>query len=78
MDQRVAAWARRLVCTLLGTCGQYFSRGSVRRKLDRFLVYFQRYLLAKPELPLDVEFDVQVRNGFTILLSLFSHSNACQ
>ena len=56
----IPCW-RRLICTLLGTCGQYFSRGSVRRKLDRFLTYLQRYLLAKPALPLDVEFDVQVR-----------------
>lgn len=50
----------RLVCTLLEVCGQYFTRGPARRKLDRFLPYLQRYLLAKPPLPLDVEFDVQV------------------
>lgn len=51
----------RLVCTLLGSCGQYFSKGSVGRRLDAFLVAFQRYVLAKPPLPLHVEFDVQVR-----------------
>uniref|UniRef100_UPI00358E2643 regulator of nonsense transcripts 2 isoform X2 n=1 Tax=Myxine glutinosa TaxID=7769 RepID=UPI00358E2643 len=34
----------RLVCTLLDTCGQYFDRGSSKRKLDCFLVYFQRYV----------------------------------
>jgi hypothetical protein len=48
------------VCTLLEVCGQYFTRGAPRLKLDRFLPAFQRYLLAKPPLPLDVEFDVQV------------------
>lgn len=48
------------VCGLLGACGQFFSRGAPRRKLDTFLPYLQRYLLAKPPLPLDVEFDVQV------------------
>lgn len=53
----------RLVCGLLGVCGQYFTRGAARRKLDRFLPYLQRYLLAKPPLPLDVEFDVQVGSG---------------
>ena len=53
-------YTHRLVCTLLSTCGQYFSRGSVRRKLDAYLAHLQRYLLAKPRLPLDVEFDVQV------------------
>ena len=31
----------RLVCILLDTCGQYFDRGSLKRKLDCFLVYFQ-------------------------------------
>lgn len=50
----------RLLCTLLGACGQYFTRGAARRKLDAFLPYLQRYLLAKAPLPLDVEFDVQV------------------
>jgi regulator of nonsense transcripts 2 len=31
----------RLVCVLLETCGQYFDRGSTKKKLDCFLVYFQ-------------------------------------
>ena len=31
----------RLVCVLLETCGQYFDRGSSKKKLDCFLVYFQ-------------------------------------
>ncbi|MEQ2184948.1 Regulator of nonsense transcripts upf2, partial [Goodea atripinnis] len=31
----------RLVCTLLDTCGQYFDRGSSKKKLDCFLIYFQ-------------------------------------
>ncbi|OEL29494.1 Regulator of nonsense transcripts UPF2 [Dichanthelium oligosanthes] len=49
----------RLIITLLQTCGHYFSRGSSKRKLDRFLLFFQRYALRKGPLPLDVEFDVQ-------------------
>ena len=49
----------RLVCTLLETCGQFFNKGLAKKRLDRVLAYFQRYLLAKPPLPLDVEFDVQ-------------------
>lgn len=31
----------RLVCTLLDTCGQYFDRGSAKKRLDCFLNYFQ-------------------------------------
>lgn len=46
--------------TLLQTCGHYFDRGSSKRKLDRFLVYFQQYVLSKGPIPLDIEFDIQV------------------
>ncbi|KAJ4845899.1 Regulator of nonsense transcripts upf2 [Turnera subulata] len=49
----------RMVITLLETCGHYFDRGSSKRKLDRFLMHFQRYILSKGALPLDVEFDLQ-------------------
>ena len=37
----------RLICVLLDTCGQYFSSGSSKKKLDYFLYYFQRYYLFK-------------------------------
>ncbi|XP_052292216.1 regulator of nonsense transcripts UPF2 isoform X3 [Citrus sinensis] len=49
----------RMVITLLETCGHYFDRGSSKRKLDRFLIHFQRYILSKGGLPLDIEFDLQ-------------------
>lgn len=31
----------RLVCVLLDTCGMCFDRGSQKRKLDNFLLFFQ-------------------------------------
>ena len=37
----------RLVTTLLDTCGQFFSSGSSKKKLDCFLTYFQFYYLFK-------------------------------
>jgi len=49
----------RLVCTLLDATGQTFVKGATRRKLDTFLKYFMRYYLAKGELPIDVDFDIQ-------------------
>ncbi|OEL33050.1 Regulator of nonsense transcripts UPF2 [Dichanthelium oligosanthes] len=49
----------RLIITLLQTCGHYFSKGSSKRKLDKFLLHFQRYIMSKGPLPLDIEFDVQ-------------------
>lgn len=57
----------RLVITLLETCGHYFDRGSSKRKLDRFLIYFQRYILSKGALPLDIEFDIQVSLTYLLL-----------
>ena len=46
----------RLICILLDTCGQYFDRGSSKKKLDAFLVFFQCYLFGKRQpLPLEVE-----------------------
>eukprot|EP01122_Echinamoeba_exundans_P016290 TRINITY_DN8213_c0_g1_i1.p1 TRINITY_DN8213_c0_g1~~TRINITY_DN8213_c0_g1_i1.p1 ORF type:complete len:1396 (+),score=384.70 TRINITY_DN8213_c0_g1_i1:24-4190(+) len=48
----------RLVCVLLDTCGSYFKRGSTKEKLDRFLIYFQRYLLTKTHMSRDMIFTV--------------------
>lgn len=50
----------RMVIILLETCGHYFDRGSSKKRLDPFLIHFQRYILSKGHLPLDIEFDLQV------------------
>ena len=60
LDPPFSYFRIRLICSLLETCGQFFNKGLAKKRLDRFLTYFQRYALAKPPLPLDVEFDVQV------------------
>lgn len=39
----------RLVCVLLDTCGQYFDRGSSKKKLDCYLIYFQSYIWRKKQ-----------------------------
>ncbi|KAG6375457.1 ARM repeat-containing protein [Boletus reticuloceps] len=46
----------RLVCVMLDTVGMCFDRGSQKRKLDSFLVFFQYYVLCKEELTMDVDF----------------------
>ncbi|KAF8310058.1 transcription factor [Cantharellus anzutake] len=46
----------RLICILLDGCGMCFDRGSLRKKLDSFLVFFQYYVLCKEPLPMDVKF----------------------
>ncbi|KAG6886162.1 hypothetical protein C0993_000680 [Termitomyces sp. T159_Od127] len=48
----------RLVCVLLDTCGMCFDRGTQKRKLDNFLVFFQYYIHCKDPLPLDIDFMV--------------------
>ncbi|XP_052213550.1 regulator of nonsense transcripts 2-like isoform X2 [Dreissena polymorpha] len=55
----------RLVCVVLETCGQYFDKGSSKKKLDCFLVYFQRYYWFKRKSPMWTElhpFPVDVEN----------------
>uniref|UniRef100_A0A6B2KWV6 MIF4G domain-containing protein n=1 Tax=Arcella intermedia TaxID=1963864 RepID=A0A6B2KWV6_9EUKA len=48
----------RLVCTLLDTCGEFFTRGSTKERLDRFLVYFQKFILRQLYISRDVGFMV--------------------
>ncbi|KAI9499281.1 armadillo-type protein [Zychaea mexicana] len=48
----------RLCCTLLDTCGMCFDRGSSKRKLDHFLIFFQMYIFTKAKPPMDVDFMV--------------------
>lgn len=49
----------RLVASLLETCGMYFDKGAVKKKLDFFLTFFQYYIQTKEPMPMDVEFVVQ-------------------
>lgn len=64
----------RLVCTLLETCGQYFSGGSSKKKLDYFLVFFQSYFWFKytdslwtSENPFPFDIDYMYRDTLTML-----------
>ncbi|XP_053318091.1 regulator of nonsense transcripts 2 [Spea bombifrons] len=64
----------RLVCTILDTCGQYFDRGSSKRKLDCFLVYFQRYVWWKKGLdvwtkdhPFPIDIDYMITDTLELL-----------
>ncbi|KAK3708037.1 mRNA decay protein [Vermiconidia calcicola] len=49
----------RLVSALLETCGIYFEKGAVKKKLDFFLAFFQYYFNVKDPLPMDIEFVIQ-------------------
>ncbi|KAG8901047.1 hypothetical protein FRB99_005589 [Tulasnella sp. 403] len=46
----------RLACVLLDSCGMCFDKGSLRKRLDAFLTFFQLYVLTKDPLPMDVDF----------------------
>eukprot|EP00123_Amoebidium_parasiticum_P016187 comp23320_c0_seq2/m.38380 comp23320_c0_seq2/g.38380 ORF comp23320_c0_seq2/g.38380 comp23320_c0_seq2/m.38380 type:complete len:1223 (-) comp23320_c0_seq2:468-4136(-) len=60
LDQLDDYFRIRLVCTLLESCGQYFDHGSSKKKMDCFLIFFQRYILGKKQpLPLDIDFMIQ-------------------
>lgn len=46
----------QLVVELINTCGEYYTKGQAKEKLNRFLAYFQRYLMCKQAVPLHIEF----------------------
>jgi hypothetical protein len=58
LDLPTDLFRAQLVCEILNTCGVYYVRGQAREKLNKFLVYFQRYLLTKQFIPLHVEFAI--------------------
>nr|CAG4645353.1 EOG090X0143 [Lynceus sp. MCZ IZ 141354] len=71
----------RLVCTLLDTCGIYFTSGQAKKRLDFFLTYFQYYYLNKKFSPawdediFPIEIDYQVTDVIKLLrpkLKLFT------
>ena len=49
----------RLISALLETCGMYFEKGTVKKKLDFFLAFFQYYISTKDPPPMDIEFVIQ-------------------
>ncbi|KAK3111995.1 mRNA decay protein [Teratosphaeriaceae sp. CCFEE 6253] len=49
----------RLVAALLETCGMYFEKGALKKKLDFYLAFLQLYINVKDPLPMDIEFVVQ-------------------
>lgn len=49
----------RLVASLLETCGMYFEKGAVKKKLEFFLTFLQYYINVKDPLPMDMEFVIQ-------------------
>lgn len=76
LSQQCGSTAHRLVAVLLETCGQYFGKGAVAKRLDRFLAYLQRYVLSKPVPPLDVSLDLEVLLA-TAALSCAAPGSSC-
>jgi len=55
-DDKYDLFRIRLICTLLDTCGSYFKWGTHKKRLDRFLAHFQRYINTKVFWTKDVMF----------------------
>ena len=45
----------QLCCELLQTCGVYLRSGKLHSRCDRFLLYFQRFIVLHSPLPLDIQ-----------------------
>ena len=57
-DNKEDVFRVSLVCTLLETVVPHLKKKKYKNALDKFLVFFQRYILAKAYIPLNVEFHV--------------------
>lgn len=55
-DSNQDSFRIRLICTVLDTLGKYFQRGERKKIMDRFLMYFQRYIFSKSYVLMDLEF----------------------
>lgn len=51
LDPPNSLFRLKLVCVLLDTCGEYFASPASRKRLDYFLVFFQRYYWHKKSHP---------------------------
>jgi regulator of nonsense transcripts 2 len=58
LDSTGDSFRIRLICTVLDSLGKYFQRGERRKLMDRFLMYFQRYIFSKSYVLMDLEFMV--------------------
>ena len=55
-SDKIDSFRIRLVCTLLDSLGAYFWKGERRTQMDRFLIFFQRYIFSKKYVLMDLEF----------------------
>eukprot|EP00347_Sterkiella_histriomuscorum_P001333 403372435 len=56
LDSPQESFRIRLICTTLDSLGRFFQRGERRRIMDRFLMFFQRYIYSKNYVLMDLEF----------------------
>jgi regulator of nonsense transcripts 2 len=58
LDSAQDSFRIRLICTVLDSLGRYFNRGERRIIMDRFLMFFQRYIYSKNYVLMDLEFTI--------------------
>lgn len=74
----------RLVTTLLDSLGKYFAKGKRRLLMDKYLCFFQRYVLSKTYILMDLEFmlldtfDSLRPKNFPKIETLAEANNACR
>ena len=55
-DEPADCFRIRLVCTVLDSLGKYFVKHKRRLLMDRFLIFFQKYIYEKAYIQMDLEF----------------------
>lgn len=56
LDSPMDSFRIRLICTIIDSLGKYFTKGDRRKKMDRFLFFFERYIFSKNYVLMDLEF----------------------
>ncbi|KAJ2007145.1 mRNA decay protein [Coemansia thaxteri] len=65
----------RLVCTILSTCGQFIRDPGAVEALERYMLHFQLYVLAKDQ-PLPVDIDYSLESLFETVFPKFARYGA--
>lgn len=58
LDPKDDTFRITLICTLLEETSEFFKKRKYKDTIDKFLIFFQKYILSKSYIPMNVEFQI--------------------
>lgn len=58
LDSKDDTFRISLICTLLEETSEFFKKRKYKNTIDKFLIFFQKYILSKNYIPINVEFQI--------------------